>query len=355
MSRNKNSFLHYLQKHLSRSQQLVDHIGPFLYENYGMSDITIFKHLQAPDCYKPIGSEKTDEIFRKTLMESKPRNNAVNPGIVEIDDLYVFPLSDQNKIVQYVLIISGDKKKIEEIPSYTWGEIESIYKLAIASEEINQERLWGKAIQIVSRMAHDLNSLAALIPVGDKKDQTLAERIQYSEKLSEEILLYLRDFSLRYLNYASREVFDGIFSEFDPPSGIDYRINFEDNLKYVNVDLELIELASIAILKNAVTACQIEGSRIDITISREQNKSIFVNHDWLAISIKDNGPGIPHEFLSDVIKPLYTTWKEQGHIGLGLSIANKIIQNHRGSLEIKSQAGKGTEISFYLPLHDAKI
>jgi signal transduction histidine kinase len=204
-------------------------------------------------------------------------------------------------------------------------------------------------------MAHDLNSLASLFPANDIAEQTLNERILYSKKLSEEIMVYLRELPLHVSCYSSRELFEGILAEFEPSSGIKYRIRFEDNLNYVHVDLELIEQAVIAILANALKACKIEGSELIITLSRKQNKSLFIEHDWLEVSVKDDGPGIPHEFISDISKPFFTTWKDDGHIGLGLPLADKIIQKHRGSLEIKSQLGKGTVTSFYLPMYNDKI
>ena len=137
-------------------------------------------------------------------------------------------------------------------------------------------------------------------------------------------------------------------------SRINYRINFADELYYINVDIELIERVLVEVFKNAAFACQIEGGEINFIMNKVENNSIFISHDWLSVSVKDDGPGIPFEYLSEVTKPLFTTWKDQGHVGLGLSIADKIIRIHGGALSIKSEPGKGTVTSFFLPLNDAK-
>ena len=355
MTQNKYSFLNFLQDHLGTGQQLVDLIVSYLNINYGFSNITIFKHQNAPDCYEPIGSTAIEKQHRKALIEVN--KNYITPGssIIKFGDLHFFPLTNHKEKVCHVLVIAGEQNQFRNIPLHIWSEINTLYKLAIANEEGSQERVWDKTVHIVSRMAHDLNSLVALIPARENGDVTIAERICYSQKLSEEIMVYLRDFSLQCSWYLVRELFEEIIAENEDTSGIKYRLNFEDNLNYVNVDLELIERALVALLDNAVTACKIEGNDIDVTLSREQNKSMFIDHDWLSVSIKDNGPGIPNEYISEVKKPFFTTWKDLGHIGVGLSMVDKIIQNHGGSLSIKSEPGKGTVTSFYLPLYDAKI
>jgi len=72
----------------------------------------------------------------------------------------------------------------------------------------------------------------------------------------------------------------------------------------------------------------------------------------LDISIKDNGPGIPAEFIKHIKDPLFTTWKDQGHVGLGLSNAEKIIRAHDGDIHLESHAGRGMIATVFLPLSD---
>lgn len=67
------------------------------------------------------------------------------------------------------------------------------------------------------------------------------------------------------------------------------------------------------------------------------------------ISISDNGSGIPRENLDKIFDPFFTT-KEAGEgTGLGLSISYGIIKRHSGSIEVKSEVGKGTTFTIKLP------
>jgi len=66
------------------------------------------------------------------------------------------------------------------------------------------------------------------------------------------------------------------------------------------------------------------------------------------IKVKDTGPGISEENLSKIFQPYFTT-KEKG-TGLGLAIAYRIINDHKGKIEVESRAGKGTTFTVRLPV-----
>ncbi|MBA4395713.1 MAG: hypothetical protein C0407_19340, partial [Desulfobacca sp.] len=70
--------------------------------------------------------------------------------------------------------------------------------------------------------------------------------------------------------------------------------------------------------------------------------------DFAEISVADTGQGIPPEGLSQIFAPYYTT-KEKG-VGLGLAITQKIVQAHKGTLEVKSIENQGTTVTIRLPL-----
>jgi signal transduction histidine kinase len=69
----------------------------------------------------------------------------------------------------------------------------------------------------------------------------------------------------------------------------------------------------------------------------------------VSVKIADTGGGIPLEALNSIFTPFYTT-KETG-TGLGLPIANRIITNHGGKIQINNSPGQGVEFKVILPKH----
>lgn len=69
---------------------------------------------------------------------------------------------------------------------------------------------------------------------------------------------------------------------------------------------------------------------------------------WAEISVRDTGEGIQKDILPHVFDPYFTT-RPRG-AGLGLAIAHRIIEGHRGAIDLESQVGKGTTMIVRLPL-----
>ena len=184
------------------------------------------------------------------------------------------------------------------------------------------------------------------------QDKRFKAKVEYTDKVSGEIVYYLREFRMDRISVSVKELFKGIANGFCFPEKIDFSLKFLDQFDFVVVDVELIDRALNAILANAVFAANIEGGMVSMTLKKRQNISPFIKNDWIEVSIEDSGPGIPPEFLPEVSKPFFTTRKDFGYAGLGLPIAEKIIKAHNGELSIKSNSGTGTIATILLPLND---
>lgn len=69
---------------------------------------------------------------------------------------------------------------------------------------------------------------------------------------------------------------------------------------------------------------------------------------WVRLSVIDNGPGVPPEKISEILQPFFTT--KEGGTGMGLWIAQMIIEQHGGKLEVTNLSGGGACFSFALPV-----
>jgi len=63
---------------------------------------------------------------------------------------------------------------------------------------------------------------------------------------------------------------------------------------------------------------------------------------WVMLEVRDTGRGMGPEILEQAVEPFFST--KNGHLGVGLSIANGIWRRHRGTLSLRSQAGEGTTL-----------
>lgn len=73
--------------------------------------------------------------------------------------------------------------------------------------------------------------------------------------------------------------------------------------------------------------------------------------DFVKISISDNGMGMTDEVKQKIFEPFFTTKKAGEGTGLGLSIVFSIIELHKGTIEVNSELGKGTEFLISLPIN----
>jgi len=78
-----------------------------------------------------------------------------------------------------------------------------------------------------------------------------------------------------------------------------------------------------------------------------------LREDKLQINFEDTGPGIPEDDIPKLFEPFFTTKKKGKGVGLGLSVAYGIIQEHEGSIYVKSEVGHGTTFQVRLPLKSA--
>ncbi len=99
------------------------------------------------------------------------------------------------------------------------------------------------------------------------------------------------------------------------------------------------------LITNAAQAIETFG-KITITTQLEQDKAI--------IKIADTGIGIPEQNLKKIFEPFFTTKPVGQGTGLGLSIVYKIIEQHNGTIDVKSKVGEGTEFTITLPVKQAK-
>ncbi len=113
------------------------------------------------------------------------------------------------------------------------------------------------------------------------------------------------------------------------------------SLPSITVDKEQMKQVILNLLMNAIQAMP-TGGRLELSgqLSGDPN--------WIQFSIKDSGMGIPPGDMDKLFDPFFST--KEGGVGLGLSIAHRIIDQHHGKIEVESTSGKETLFTLWLPI-----
>jgi len=119
-----------------------------------------------------------------------------------------------------------------------------------------------------------------------------------------------------------------------------YEVQFAGGSKAVTAcDPILMRQSFLNLLINAVEALNDSKGAISVSVVKERG--------YIRILIEDDGRGIPHNVISKIFLPFFTT-KTHG-TGLGLSLVQKIVLAHNGRIEVQSAEGEGTRFTITLP------
>lgn len=111
----------------------------------------------------------------------------------------------------------------------------------------------------------------------------------------------------------------------------------------VSGNFQRLEQVVVNIVMNALQALEEKscGVTIETKIDTESNS--------VSLTVTDEGKGISEEDMDKVYLPFYSTKKATGGSGLGLSIVERIVQDHNGAMKISSEPGKGCMVNISLP------
>jgi two-component system, NtrC family, sensor histidine kinase HydH len=129
------------------------------------------------------------------------------------------------------------------------------------------------------------------------------------------------------------------------PRTIELRMRLDDLLPQVAGDPESLLQVFLNLGQNAVQAMP-DGGTLEILTTRRRRSRLGYGQ-FAEVRFRDTGIGIPRDKLKKLFIPFYTT-KQRG-TGLGLAISHRIINQHGGTIEVRSTHGQGSTFSVFLP------
>ncbi|HVK82501.1 MAG TPA: ATP-binding protein [Kofleriaceae bacterium] len=131
----------------------------------------------------------------------------------------------------------------------------------------------------------------------------------------------------------------------EPLKNVEMRVRLDDHLPQVAGDPESLIQVFLNLGQNALHAMP-DGGTLEI-LSTRRRRSRLGYGQFVEVRFRDTGIGIPRDRLKKLFIPFYTT-KQKG-TGLGLAISHRIINQHGGTIEVRSTIGQGSTFSVFLP------
>jgi len=136
---------------------------------------------------------------------------------------------------------------------------------------------------------------------------------------------------------------------------ISIHLKLEENLPQMQADPEQLQQVFMNLFNNAIDAMKERGV-LSVSARHVAEDPASGLPAGVRIDVSDTGVGMDEETASKIFEPFFTTRRPDSEepvsvgLGLGLSICRQILKNHDGEIAVKSQPGKGTVFSIFLPI-----
>jgi signal transduction histidine kinase len=220
-------------------------------------------------------------------------------------------------------------------------------------EEVRRKDRLAAIGQLTAGIAHEIrNPLAAIEGfsellvrrIQDDGSRTLLDEIvqevRHLNRIVSDFLTFAREPQLHREPTDVAALIDGTvtFLVSTHPQPISLKWTPPAQLAPVMLDPNEFRRALVNLIRNALEAMP-SGGTLEVTVD--------LTEEWLTVTVRDSGPGIPEHVKDQIFTPFFTT-KDQG-TGLGLAIAHKIVEGHRGVIEVDTAPGVGSAFTIRIP------
>lgn len=268
--------------------------------------------------------------------------------------------------------VSGRPLQLDE----GFGELLVIREIS-ERKRIEQELLKARQLESIAALsggiAHDYNNLLTAImgnislcltsldadsPQHDWLHQA-QDAALIAKELTNRLITFSKGGNPQKETVASAELVEGATAFALSGSNVEACYDLPADLWHIDVDRMQVGQAVHNIVINAREAMP-DGGALVVTAWNEIvacPKPGRASGRYVVIAIQDSGQGILPATMNRIFDPYFTT-KEMGEdrgLGLGLSIANSIIEKHGGSIGVASEPGKGARFSIYMPASESTL
>jgi len=307
------------------------------------------------------------------------------------------PLIKEGRLAAVLFVLSaeprvwtdGDKATVREVAERTWASLRRLQaeltlretnqaldqrttELLHTETALRQSQKLEALGQLTGGVAHDFNNLLAVISSSvellrssklpeasrGKYLDMIFDTVARAVKLTSQLLAFARQQPLTPKVFNVDEHVQGVIDLMRPLMGAQVQIFHEPcggSVCFAEADISQFETALVNLAINARDAMNAQG---ELTIKVHHVNALPASArpghgptpgDFVAISVADTGCGIAAEKLGMIFEPFYTTKEVGKGTGLGLSQVFGFTKQSGGEVEVKSELGRGTVFTVYLP------
>jgi len=247
---------------------------------------------------------------------------------------------------------------------------ERTYELETAQEELVKHEKLAVLGQLTATVSHELrNPLGAIMSSNfylgrklidpdekcKKHLRRIEEQVGQCDSIIGDLLEYTEGRRSEMLEGELNSFLDEVLNGITFPQPVRVLREMVPDLPMVRFDREKLQRVVHNLITNAIQAVitkQDSQDHDEAIYHPEVKVTVAIVEGGLGIEVADNGIGIGDESAERVFEPLFTT-KARGS-GLGLTIAKKIVDEHRGTISLDSEPGRGTRITVVIPMEVSK-
>ncbi|MFJ8528207.1 ATP-binding protein [Bacillus sp. NPDC094106] len=248
-------------------------------------------------------------------------------------------------LIMYSLLLFVSYLLLNRFSQY----LSTINDVMTATRESEKSMVIGKmAASVGHEIRNPLSSLKGFTQLQKEKhadDKTYEYMIDEIEHINNMVSKLMAIASCKHSIYSSQfigEVVSSVMKEMEQDikrKQLQLIYDTESDQIKIECDNRKLKEGFLYVLKNAIESME-HGGTLWVQI-KEQDE------DYVIVSIIDSGCGIQEENLSRITEAFYTTKKDG--IGLGLTVARKLIEEHQGKIHITSERNVGTKVDIILP------
>jgi signal transduction histidine kinase len=253
------------------------------------------------------------------------------------------------------------KQELEKFTKFLEKRVDArTRELKAAQDELIKKERLAAIGQMAAVVGHEIRNPLAVInnsiyfiktklSTGQEPDPKIAKHIKIIESeiqqangIINEILTYSRQRELQPERVQVNHWLEELLSVYPFPPHIEVVKTFDPADPALEIDKTEMQQTVRNLIGNGIEVMPPpKGGKITI-------RTRISEPGWVEITIGDSGAGIPPDVLDKIFAPFFTT-KARG-TGLGLAVVRKVIDRHKGRIDVESQVGVGTTFKLYLPI-----